>query len=831
MSLPLPRAVAATFFLVADLLAQGSAPDFERANTLEARTRDRVYRFDVRPQWIDSRRCWYRVETGYGRSEFLRVSIDDSGRARREPLFDANELASQLSAALDTKIDPVALPLANVEVEGDSIRFRANGRSFQLDSGKLSPRQVAPRRLEPLRSDRRPTRSRNGGANVRIVFVNDLDEPVTLDWIDGSGVATRYSTLEPGGRFGQNTYVGHLWIAQRASGGETIAFMARRETQDDDEAHIVVPSARTPEPPKPPGVTSPDGAFRVFTRDHDLYAVETATGNERRLTSDGSPTHEYRDRIEWSPDSQRFVGYVLTPGDRREITLVESSPRDQLQPKTRTVRYDKPGDRLDTELPVLIDPRAGVIPIESAERFANPTFGIDIRFDPNGKHFTFDYDERGHTRWQVVEVDTSNGATRTLFEDVTDTFLDSTQKTILTHLDRDRSLLLDSERSGWNHLYRVDRDSGEIRALTEGEFVVRRLVHVDEERRTVEFMAMGLRKDEDPYHEHLCRVNFDGTGFVRLTEGDGTHEVEFSPDRSCFIDRWSRVDLPTITELRDRDGKLLLELERGDASDLVAAGWSLPERFHATGRDGTTAIHGLIVKPSNFDPKKTYPVVEKIYAGPHDYHVPKGFSRLVQEHEYAELGFIVVMIDGMGTNWRSKAFHDICFRNLKDAGLPDRIAWIRAAAQTRPYLDLSRVGIFGGSAGGQNAVAALLHHGDFYRVAAADCGCHDNRMDKTWWNEAWMGYPVGPWYAENSNVTHAGKLTGKLLLVVGELDDNVDPSSTLQVVDALIRADKDFDFLLVPGAGHGAAESPYGNRRRMDFLVRHLHGVEPRWVP
>jgi dipeptidyl aminopeptidase/acylaminoacyl peptidase len=192
----------------------------------------------------------------------------------------------------------------------------------------------------------------------------------------------------------------------------------------------------------------------------------------------------------------------------------------------------------------------------------------------------------------------------------------------------------------------------------------------------------------------------------------------------------------------------------------------------------------------------------------------------------AELGFIIVSIDGMGTNWRSKAFHDVCWKNLADSGFPDRIPWIKAAAAKRPWMDLERVGIYGGSAGGQSTLSGMLHHGDFYKVGVADCGCHDNRMDKIWWNEAWMGWPVDESYARNSNVTHAAKLTGKLMLVVGELDDNVDPASTAQVVAALQKAGKHFDFLPVMNAGHGAAETPYGKYRRADFLVRHLQGGE-----
>jgi dipeptidyl-peptidase-4 len=254
-----------------------------------------------------------------------------------------------------------------------------------------------------------------------------------------------------------------------------------------------------------------------------------------------------------------------------------------------------------------------------------------------------------------------------------------------------------------------------------------------------------------------------------------------------------------------------------------------PQRFVAKGRDGRTDIWGVVFRPSNHDPARRYPVVEQIYAGPQGHFVPKEWSVWHgQAQALAELGFVVVQIDGMGTNWRSKAFHDVCWRNLKDAGFPDRMAWIKALAATDPSMDLSRVGIYGGSAGGQNALAALIWHGDFYKAAVADCGCHDNRMDKIWWNELWMGWPVGEHYAANSNRVHAGKVTGKLMLVVGELDTNVDPATTMQVASTLVKADRDFDLLVIPGAGHGAAETPYGRRRRQDFFVRHLWGTEPR---
>jgi len=364
--------------------------------------------------------------------------------------------------------------------------------------------------------------------------------------------------------------------------------------------------------------------------------------------------------------------------------------------------------------------------------------------------------------------------------------------------------------------------------ITKGPWVVRRVERVDDEKRQIWFEAGGIRPKQDPYYIHLCRINFDGSGLTVLTEGNGMHEITFSPGRRFFLDRWSRVDLPPVTELRcARDGKLICELERADWDALLVAGWRAPERFVAKGRDGKTDIYGIIIRPSNFDPDGIYPVIEKIYAGPHGAFVPKSFGLRTRELAMAELGFIVVQIDGMGTSHRSKAFHDICWKNLGDSGFPDRILWMKAAAAKYPYMDLTRVGIFGGSAGGQSTLRGLLAHGDFYKVGVADCGCHDNRMDKIWWNEQWMGWPVGPHYEEQSNVTQAHKLQGKLLLTVGELDRNVDPASTMQVVNALIKADKDFDMLIVPGAGHGVGESPYASRRRMDFFVRHLLGVEP----
>jgi len=294
-----------------------------------------------------------------------------------------------------------------------------------------------------------------------------------------------------------------------------------------------------------------------------------------------------------------------------------------------------------------------------------------------------------------------------------------------------------------------------------------------------------------------------------------------------YVDTWSRVDQPPMSELRrTSDQKILLELERGDIQELAKTGWRTPEVFTSLARDGKTDIWGIIIRPTNFDPSKKYPVIEYIYAGPQGSFVPKTFGTQASLQLLAELGFIVVQIDGMGTSNRSKAFHDVAWRNLGDAGFPDRILWHKAVAAKYPYYDISRVGIYGNSAGGQNSLGGMLFHPEFYKVCVSSCGCHDNRMDKIWWNEQWMGWPLGLEYAASSNVDNASKLQGKLLLVVGEMDPNVDPASTMQVVNALIKANKTFDLLVIPGGGHGPG-GIYGERKRNDFFVHHLLGVEP----
>jgi len=577
---------------------------------------------------------------------------------------------------------------------------------------------------------------------------------------------------------------------------------------------------------------SPARKWDAFIKDHNLYLRHKESGEEFALSTDGRDDDAYQSQVYWSPDSSRLVALRKTKGDERKVYLIESSPKDQLQPKLHSSTYLKPGDEISIAKPHLFDVAGRAeIPIDD-KLFSNPWRVGEFRFSRDSQRFTFLYNQRGHQALRIVVVDAQTGEVGAIVNEESKTLIDYAFKSFTRYLDETNEIVWMSERDGWNHLYLYDSQTGQVKnQITKGSWVVRGVDRVDEQTRQVWFRAGGVYPEQDPYYVHFCRVNFDGTGLVILTGGNGTHSIEYSPHKRFIIDTYSRVDMPPVTELRRvADGRLICKLERADMTPLLKTGWQVPERFASKGRDGTTDIYGVIYRPTNFKADKKYPVIEKIYAGPQGSFVPKSFSSYHGAQSIAELGFIVVQIDGMGTSNRSKAFHDVCCKNLGDSGFPDRILWIKAAAKKYPYMDISRVGIYGGSAGGQNALRALLAHPDFYKAAVADCGCHDNRMDKIWWNELWMGWPVGPHYAEQSNVTNAHKLQGKLLLIVGELDRNVDPASTMQVVDALIKADKDFDLLVVPGAGHGIG-GPYGERRRKDFFVRHLLGVEPRSEP
>ena len=736
---------------------------------------DRVFRAAVNPHWFaDNHQFWYRVETGPDRHEFIRV---DAVAGRRAPAFDHARLAAALSEKIGRPVTADQLPFTTIKLaaDGKAVFFPGAGElTWRCDLETYQLTEARDEKVAPAAEPPTPGAGRRGGT-----------------------------------------------VGARGRGN------------------------RRP-PAVGPDTKSPDGQWEAFVFGHNLHLRNLTTHKEYALTQDANPDHTYAhsfatDRgvsmdytkadpetpypdIEWSPDSRHLVALKHRAGTERHVYYVESSPADQRQPKLHSYPYLKPGDEVPLARPHLFAVATlREIPLSDA-LFPNPWSLGGPHWSADSTRFTFLYNQRGHQVLRLLAVDAETGAVTPLIDEQSRTFIDYSGKFHAELLDHTNEIIWMSERDGWNHLYLYDGKTGRVEnQITRGEWVVRRVDRVDEERRQIWFDAGGLVPGQDPYYRHLCRVNFDGTGLVDLTPGNGTHVVTWSPDRHYLLDTYSRVDQPPINELRRAaDGTLVCALEQGDDTALRATGWRPAEPFVAKGRDGVTDIYGVITRPRNFDPARKYPVLENIYAGPHDSFVPKAFSRQNRDQDLANLGFVVVQCDGMGTSNRSKKFHDVCWRNLVDAGFPDRIAWIKAAAAKDPALDRTRVGIFGGSAGGQNALAGLLTHGEFYRAGVADCGCHDNRMDKIWWNEQWMGWPVGPEYEANSNVTLAPQLTGKLFLMVGEDDENVDPASTMQVVNALIKADKDFELLVMPGRGHGVAGTPYGQKRLRQFFQRTL---------
>ncbi|MFO0962257.1 MAG: prolyl oligopeptidase family serine peptidase [Phycisphaerales bacterium] len=663
--------------------------------------------------------------------------------------------------------------------------------------------------------EQRPRRTRGQGASSALIFLNQTPGPVKLEWIDAGGRAHEYGQVAPGATRRQQTYGGHAWRVSAADG--TVLGYAV-----GDEVPVEVRIAAASAPATDASSAARDAA--AATPSGGAPALSPAPPPEPPLPAAAA---KLEGPALWSPDRAHVVVFERTPAQRHPVTIVESSPRDQVQPKVRVIDYLKPGDQIEQRWPRLFA-ADGTERALDRSLFANPWSIGDFRWSADGRTFWFTYNQRGHQAMRLLAVDAATGAVRAVVDERPATFFDYAHKFFL-HWFGDAEFLWMSERDGWNHLYLIDAATGQVkRQVTQGPWMVRSVERVDDARRELLLRTMGERPGEDPYHMHFVRVPIDGGAPVRLTEGDGTHRLEWSPGGEWYVDTWSRVDLPPVHELRRAaDGSLVCELGRADASALLAAGWRMPERFVAKGRDGATDIWGAIWRPMGELPA-TLPVLEQIYAGPQDFHTPKSFEVWTGRQGMAQEGFVVVQMDGMGTNWRGKAFHDVAWKNLRDAGLPDRVAWLRAAGAKHPEMDLTRVGIYGGSAGGQNAMRALLDFPEVYRVGVADCGCHDNRMDKIWWNELWMGWPVDESYERSSNVVDAAKLQGKLMLVVGELDENVDPASTMQVAAALQRAGTDFELVVVAGQGHGAAESPFGSRKRLEFLKRHLQGGDAR---
>jgi dipeptidyl aminopeptidase/acylaminoacyl peptidase len=742
--------------------AQGTVADYQRAMELRDRYQNLVVGTAEQPRFIEKTNRFHYRRSVKGGNEF--VLVDAATQAKR-PAFDHEKLAAALSKALNRKVTALELPF-------NTFTYVDGEKAIEFNVGAPGAR---------------------GGGGGR----------------GGQGGDPWRCTL--------NTF--DCRLNQRGAGG------GRGGRGGGGLAGPVRPpfDINGGEPKK-----SPDGKLEALVSNHNVVVREVGKRETTVLSIDGSEGNYYDlDSLVWSPDSTKIAVYKVRPGYRRYVNYVMSSPEDQLQPEHSTFQYTKPGDILDQELPVLFHVPTKKQLIVDHSLFPNAYDVTRMEWRKDNSAVTFEYNQRGHQVYRVIEIKAADGKARAIISEEPKTFFTYSSKKFRQDIGDGKEIVWMSERDGWNHLYLYDGVTGAVKnQITKGAWPVRNVVKVDEDKRQIWFGAGGMNAGKDPYFIQFYRINFDGTGLTTFTTADANHTVTFSPDMAYYVDTYSRVDQPPVTELRrSSDQSLVLALEKADAAELAKAGWKAPEVFVSKARDGTTDIWGLIYRPTNFDPAKKYPVIENIYAGPHGSFVPKSFQAFNQMQAQAEVGFIVVQIDGMGTNFRSKAFHDVAWQNIKDAGFPDRILWHKAVAAKYPYYDITRVGIYGTSAGGQNSLGALLFHPEFYKAAVSYVGCHDNRMDKIWWNEQWMG-AVGPHYAASSNVDNAYRLEGKVLLVVGEMDHNVDPSSTYQVVNQLIKHNKDFDFLTIPGADHGSGGA-YGEHKRFDFFARHLLGVKP----
>ncbi len=594
---------------------------------------------------------------------------------------------------------------------------------------------------------------------------------------------------------------------------------------------------------------SPDGKWRAFTRDYNLFVENLENGKEIQLSLHGKKDFEYgsyygwsdlikgengsrpeRFMVKWSPDSKKILTQIVDLRLGEKMYLLDFSEPEKFRPTLYSYYRGSPGDStVVTYIPVIFDlPQQKETTIPS---LTSPHFiGIDLNWDKSGNTLSGTYSHRGFKQLDYIEVEASSGKIRNIHSEKSDTYL-SRDLNFHKVLDNGK-FLVSSQTSGWNHLYLYDWQTGaRIRQLTSGNFAVSQIVHVDEQKEWVYFLTNGREKEDNIYHPKLYKIKLDGTGLTLLTQEKAFHELHFSPDRKYAVDNISTPQQPTQSVLRSLEsGEILMEISKADIANLVQKGYQSPKSFKAIAKDGKTEIYGIYFLPTDFDATKSYPILDYTYTGPHTAITPKTFKAAVigLQQSMAELGMIVVTVDGLGTAGRSKAFADVSYRNLGD-GTTDHVLAIKQLAKGKPFMDLERVGIFGHSAGGYDAARAMLLHPDFYKVGVASAGDHDHRMEKAWWPEMYMGYPVGDYYHEQSNITQAAKLKGRLLLAHGTLDENVNPSATFKFAEALIAAGKDFDLFIWPSRNHsfGRTNGDYFTKKRWDYFIEHLIGLQP----
>ncbi len=605
----------------------------------------------------------------------------------------------------------------------------------------------------------------------------------------------------------------------------------------------------------PNSVLSPDGKLAAFIREYNLWVRDVATGADQQLTTDGIKDYGYATDnagwsrsdspvLVWSPDSKKIATFQQDQRKAGDMYLVNTVAG---HPTLQAWKYPLPGDEFVTMIERVVIEVDGpkVTRLKMGQDQHRSTLcddvkcggeWVDVQWHPDSSQVSFVSTSRNHQQANLRVADVATGAIREVLEEKGETFLESGNgKVNWKYLPGSNEAIWFSQRENWGHLYMHDLQTGKQKyPITSGEGNVTQLTRVDEANRMLYFQGVGRERGRDPYFRHFYRVSMDGKSAQLLTPEDADHTVSLSLSGKYFVDNYSKPDVASTSVLRDATGKIVLPLEQADISRLLATGWKPPMPITVKDRGGVGELYGLLYQPTNFDPTKKYPIINNIYPGPQTGSVGgRSFSAARGDAQaIAELGFIVVQIDGMGTPWRSKRFHAAYYGDMGDNTLPDQVAGMKELAARYSWIDIDRAGIYGHSGGGFATAAAMFKYPDFFKVGVSQAGNHDNRVYEDDWAEKWQGLlekrPDGTTnYDSQANQNFAKNLKGKLLLAHGSMDNNVPFYSTLLVVNELIKFNKDFDLIVFPNRGHGFGNEPYMVRRRWDYFVKHLMGVDP----
>jgi dipeptidyl aminopeptidase/acylaminoacyl peptidase len=743
-----------------------TAADYARAEKFMGYNTEPLVDHAVQPAWTSDERLWYRDTDAQG----VRFVVFDPAKLTKEPAFDHVRLAAALSQAAGRTYEANKLPFREIEftADGQSVSFRLGRRRFQCDR-------------------------------------------------QGSQCTAEGNAEGPPGRMGRRGRAGN-------------------------------------------DVPSPDKKRVAFIRDYNLWVREVSSGKETQLTTDGVKDFSYaldnagweksdRPILLWSPDSRKIATFQQDQRKVGDMYLVETKVG---HPALQSWKYPLPGDDsiatiqrvvIDVETTKVVrlqmppDPHRSTLcdDVACGSPFEEAGNWTDVEWSPDSTQLYFVSTSRDHRQETLRAVDPSSGAVHDVMEERVATQYESGQGGVNWRVfPASSEFIWYSERDNWGHLYLYDLATGKLKnRITSGDWVVTRLVRADEKERTIYFLADGREPGRNPYFTHLYRVGFAGEGPTLLTPEDADHQVTFSPSGRYFVDSYSHPDVPPVTVLRQSDGKLVATIEKADDSRLRAAGWKPPQPITVKGRDGVTELYGLMFTPTQLDPHEKYPIINHIYPGPQGGSVGSwSFAAARGDTQaLAELGFVVVEIEGLGNPLRSKKFHDFYYGNMGDNTLPDQVAGMTELAKRYAWIDLERAGIYGHSGGGYAAADAMFRYPDFFKVGISEAGNHDNREYEDDWGERYQGLLThnaggGTNYDDQANQNIAKNLKGHLLLAHGTLDDNVPPYNTLLVVNELIKANKDFDLLLLPNRRHGFGNEPYMVRRRWDYFVRYLLGAE-----